>query len=437
MVKWMSRVTTNRGKSLLPSTIITLAIVAMLLISGPAQAVTVLISGMQNSYTKGEDIDFQLIIELNEQDKYVPLTNISLDLIGNVTRKAVFALDGTQISGTCNIKMKPISVPNADDFGHGYGYDSGYGYNFGYGYGYGYGYGGGGGKINLIYNVTIETTCLPPGHYSVVATINTDQKITFHSTFDFELEPVETLNAEVEIKPETLNLASKGTFTAFITSDEFDIKKIDGKTIRITCDGCNIAHAVNWNAAEKKFIAKFRTKDLENVDTGDVKFIVTGKLKNGTFFEGSDTISVIDQGKDRDDNDECNCDDQNDHYDGCDDKVKEHDHKDDKVKEHDDEDDKVKKDDHKEKKVKDQKQDKNKNDDQKNNYKGVKGKTVVVNNIYINDNSGTVNVNIYNQGGGSQVNQENNNNNKKNDNGNKEANQGNNNQKGNNGKGKK
>jgi len=370
MLKWMSRVATSRGKSLLPSTIITLVIVAMLLISGPAQAVAVIISGNQGSYTKGEDIDFQLKIELNDKDKYVPLTNISLDLIGNVSRHAVFSLDGTRISGTCNIKMKPISVPNVDDYGSGYGYDSGYGYNFGYGYGYGYGYGGGGAILNFIYNVTIETTCLQPGHYDVVATLNTDQKIAFQDSFDFELEPGNEFNADVEIKPETLNIASKGIFTAFITSDEFDIEDIKGNSVIVTCDGCNSVHAVNWNIANNKFIAKFRTEDLENVDTGDVTFIVTGKLKNDDIvFKGSDTVKVIDQGKGQKEVEECECDDhakEDDHDDECDDDdVKEHNHEDDKVKKQDHDDDKVKEQD--QKKAKDQKPQKNKDDDQKNN----------------------------------------------------------------------
>ncbi len=204
VVKWITGISPVRCKSLVPSTIITLAIVAMLILSGPAQAVAVLISG-QDSYSKDRDLEFQVTIELNENDKYVPLTNISLDLTGNVSRRAVFDLNGKWISGNCGIEMKPVSVPDSNDFGYGYGYDSGYGYKFGYGYGYGYGYGGGGGNINFIYNVTIEPACLPEGHYTVVATLNTDQKIFFQSApFRFVLEPAGTLKADVEIKPETL-----------------------------------------------------------------------------------------------------------------------------------------------------------------------------------------------------------------------------------------
>ena len=403
VVKWITGASRGRGKSLIPSTIITLAIVAMLVLSGPAQAVSVMIIGDEGEFTQGSDVKFQVKIDLNDNDKYVPLTNISLDLTGNVSRKAVFDLSGKKISGNCNIEMKPVLVPDSNDYGYGsgYGYDAGtgYGYKFETGYGYGYGYGGGGGEISYIYNVSIDTDCLSAGQYTVVATLNTDQNIAFHSSpFDFELTAGNKLHADIEIKPETLNLASKGTFTAFITSEEFDVKEIMGSTVTvsITCDGCNSAHAVKWNKADKKFIAKFKTQDLQNVDTGDsVKFIVTGKLKNGNEFEGSDTIRVIEKGKghedeedDENDDDECECDD--DHED-----VKEHDDEcEDHVTDHDDD-----------KNVKEHKPEKNKNGDKKNsNNNGGKGKNIVINDIDIHDNTAPVTVNIYNMGSDSNSN---------------------------------
>ena len=193
---WLSKINGNRGKSLVPSTIITLIIVAMLIISGPAQAVAVSILGQPGPYTRGSDIDFQVKIEINDPDKYVPVTNISLDLTGAVNRRIIFGLDGNPISGNCNINIEPVSIPT-DDFGYGngYGYDAGtgYGYDFGYGYGYGYGYGSGGGKISFIYNVTIHTgtECFPLGNYSVVAGLNTGKGVAFQSSpFSFEITPV-------------------------------------------------------------------------------------------------------------------------------------------------------------------------------------------------------------------------------------------------------
>ena len=52
-------------------------------------------------------------------------------------------------------------------------------------------------------------------------------------------------------------------------------------------------------ADDNKYIAKFDREDLrEDLPTGDeVEMTVTGKLFDGTPFEGSDTIRVIDKGK--------------------------------------------------------------------------------------------------------------------------------------------
>ena len=414
MVKWLNNVTGTRGKSLVPSTIITIVIVAMLIMSGPAQAVAVNIAGLEDSYTKGNDIEFQVKIDINDPDQYVSITNISLDLTGPVNKTIFFALDGKQISGDCKIKIKPISIPK-DDFGYGnsYGYDSraGYGYDFGYGYGYGYNYGSGGEKISFIYNVTIDTDkkCFAAGDYSVVASLNTGKNVAFQSpAFGFRLLPVaagDKIKAKVDIKPETINLESKGKFTAFITlPEDLDVRDIDVGTVLI--EGAHVLNSSISNENGGTLVAKFNIQDLENVPTGnEVLFNVTGKV-NGMSFEGSDRVKVIDN-KDEKDVEECKCDDQvkdHDHEDECDDQVKDHDHEDecdDQVKDHDHEDecdDQVKENDHEDKKQNDDSSERYKKEDTKINNNG-RGNNAVINNININDNTGTVNVNIYNQGG--------------------------------------
>lgn len=101
-----------------------------------------------------------------------------------------------------------------------------------------------------------------------------------------------TIPATVIIKPECLNLTSNGLFTAFIMLPEgYDIDNIDVATIE-----CEDVPAVKGMSASDKFIAKFERQDLEGVLAGDVvTFTVTGEI-NGTPFEGSDTIRVIDNG---------------------------------------------------------------------------------------------------------------------------------------------
>jgi len=98
---------------------------------------------------------------------------------------------------------------------------------------------------------------------------------------------------EVRIEPETLNLKSKGEFTAFITVPKgYDIR--DWNIANLSCEG---ALAVKGVISGNKYIVKFKRQDLKGVQTGDE---VTLTVK-GTFtydgqtaqIQASDTIRVI------------------------------------------------------------------------------------------------------------------------------------------------
>lgn len=106
--------------------------------------------------------------------------------------------------------------------------------------------------------------------------------------------PAKFIEATVIIKPETLNLASQGDFTAFIQlPEDYDIADIDISTV--VCEG---APAVRGMVDGETYIAKFNRQDLVDVEPGDeVTLIVMGKLTDGTAFIGTDTIRVIEKGK--------------------------------------------------------------------------------------------------------------------------------------------
>jgi len=106
--------------------------------------------------------------------------------------------------------------------------------------------------------------------------------------------PIPVLDADVEIKPETLNLVNQGVFTAFIQLPEgYKVADIDVSTV--VCEG---APAIRGMIAGDTFIAKFNTQDLVEVATGDaVTLTVTGNLDDGRPFKGSDTIRVISRGR--------------------------------------------------------------------------------------------------------------------------------------------
>ena len=102
-----------------------------------------------------------------------------------------------------------------------------------------------------------------------------------------------TLPTAVTIKPETLNLESKGKFTAFITLPEgYDVADINVSTVE--CEGASALGARISATDTGTLVVKFARADLVDVPVGDaVRFSVTGELADGTVFEGSDLVRVI------------------------------------------------------------------------------------------------------------------------------------------------
>ena len=103
--------------------------------------------------------------------------------------------------------------------------------------------------------------------------------------------------ASIRIEPETLNLASKGVFTAFIQLiEDYNVSDINVSTVE--CEGAPAVRGMVSEEDNSTYIAKFNRQDLVNVTIGDaVVLTVTGNLYDGTPFEGNDTIRVIDKGK--------------------------------------------------------------------------------------------------------------------------------------------
>ena len=132
------------------------------------------------------------------------------------------------------------------------------------------------------------------GTYWVNVSNNDNSSEYVNFTVEYFFLPPEITTITIEIKPETLNLASKGVFTAFITN-------VNVTAINISTVECEGAAAVGGMVSEEDngtYIVKFNRQDLVNVSKGDnVTLNVTGKLYDGTPFEGNDTIRVIDKGK--------------------------------------------------------------------------------------------------------------------------------------------
>ncbi len=113
----------------------------------------------------------------------------------------------------------------------------------------------------------------------------------FHEgIFKEELELTEPILARVDIKPETINLRSNGKFTAIIDLPyDFDVTDIDLTTVE-----CRGAKPVKGRVANGKLIVEFNVQDIEDIPSNNtVLLTITGKLYDGTSFEGFDTIRVL------------------------------------------------------------------------------------------------------------------------------------------------
>lgn len=169
----------KKGKNgFVQSIIITLAIIALLILSGPiVEAVKVTLTADKTEVRAGDlaenQITFKIWVNLSSPDKYIPLQRVYLDLAGNSPRSFSFVLEGNNdsIQGQAfpgEISITPSGISDLErNYGSGYGYDfnSGGYYDFGYGYGYGTT------PLNLSYEITLNTSGMFDGNYTATTRI--------------------------------------------------------------------------------------------------------------------------------------------------------------------------------------------------------------------------------------------------------------------------
>ena len=105
--------------------------------------------------------------------------------------------------------------------------------------------------------------------------------------------------ANVEVKPEVLNLNANGVFTAFVTlPDGYSVRNIVPDSV--TCNGVKAVRCVV--ADDNVFIAKFDRKALAEVPVADMPIVYTEKnsmvlrvcgVVSGQPFCGWDEVKII------------------------------------------------------------------------------------------------------------------------------------------------
>jgi hypothetical protein len=107
-----------------------------------------------------------------------------------------------------------------------------------------------------------------------------------------------TIQALVDIDPNTLNLNSKGKWiAAFIRLPEgYDAANIDPNSILLE----NEIESEQFQLSEdnQAAMAKFNQSEVQGIlEAGEIELAITGQLTDGTLFEGADVIRVIDKGR--------------------------------------------------------------------------------------------------------------------------------------------
>jgi hypothetical protein len=151
-------------KNRILSALLSIMVIGMLIMAGPAQAVSVTVDNLSSpTPLSGETVTFDVDVSVAPSEN-IPVSGVFLQVGAT---KCLFDIDGTRISADAICQSFTLTQTASGDFGFGYGY--GNGQSFGYGYGYGYGSTG----QALAYTVSWDTTGYTGSH-----------SITFGTTAD-------------------------------------------------------------------------------------------------------------------------------------------------------------------------------------------------------------------------------------------------------------
>ncbi len=172
-------------KRIFLSGFITSVVIVLLIVAGPAGAVqlSITFNDPDKIYNQGDLISFEADIKIEEKDLHVPLTNITLKILGPTPKTCTIQLNGDNDCTGFNITL--LSSPNNFGYGYSYGYEDSNKFDFGYGYGYGYNT-----EEHLKFKIEFSSQGYLTGDYSALIQANTgkDNKPFFEKEEDFKIK---------------------------------------------------------------------------------------------------------------------------------------------------------------------------------------------------------------------------------------------------------
>ena len=102
--------------------------------------------------------------------------------------------------------------------------------------------------------------------------------------------------AEARIVPRTINLASKGKWITalFWLPEDYDVADIDPNSVFL--EEQIKAEQLSVNEQRQVAVLRFSREEVQGIlSIGEVELTITGQLTDGTIFEATDVIKVIDK----------------------------------------------------------------------------------------------------------------------------------------------
>jgi len=148
------------------------------------------------------------------------------------------------------------------------------------------------------YHLLVGSPCIDAGDPNYIAEPNeTDldgKPRVIGGRIDMGAYESTSIQAEVRITPRSINLASKGKWiTCYIQlPEDHSVADIDSNSILLNCK--IQAESVQVNEQQQVAIAKFSRSEVQGIlNVGDVELTISGQLTDGTIFEGTDVIRVL------------------------------------------------------------------------------------------------------------------------------------------------